>query len=432
MPILSSRAQRFIIIFLVLTAVVWSMRYVLQGNTGISFRNSNPIKVGVLHSLSGTMALSEQRVADATLLAIEEINARGGLLGRQVLPILRDGSSDASIFAFEAEELIKSEDVAVVFGCWTSVSRKTVKPIFEQYDHLLFYPVQYEGMEMSPNIVYLGSAPNQQIIPAVKWALDNLGKRVLIVGSDYVFPRAAAEIIKDQLRSMSGTLTGEYFIPLGSTDVNQIVDAIAEKRPDVVLNLLNGDSNLAFFTALRARGVTSAEIPTISFSIAETEIPAIGLHLVEGDYAAWNYFQSLPGGMNALLVERFKRRFGEDVVVSDPMISAYLGVMFWAEAVNKANSINPKTVRLMLAGLSLQGPQGPMSVDSRTFHVWKPVYIGRIQSDGQFSVVWESSRPVRPQPFPPSRTPLDWNVFLDSLYLNWGGSWEYLGRRVAP
>jgi urea transport system substrate-binding protein len=427
---LSALMRWLIIGLLVLSAGVWGIRYVRDLSPQVSLRVAEPIKVGVLHSLTGTMADSERRVAEATLFAIEEINANGGLLGRPVIPIVRDGNSDASIFAFEAEELIKSEGVVAVFGCWTSVSRKTVRPIFEKYNNLLFYPLQYEGMEMSPNIVYMGAAPNQQIIPAVKWAMDMLGDRFFIVGSDYVFPRAAAEVMKDQIRNLNGRLVGEFYVPLGSTVVGPTIRAIQQERPDVILNLLNGDSNFSFFEELRAAGITSDEIPTISFSVAEPEVPVFGADRLTGDYAAWNYFQNLPGPDNEVFVNRFKARFGEQVVVSDPMVSAYLGVKFWAEAVAKANSTNPQTVRQVLDGLSVGGPQGPVSIDGRTMHTWKPVFIGKIKPDGQFEIVWRSHRPVRPIPYPHSRTPLEWERFLKGLFTTWGNNWENPGRAM--
>lgn len=414
---------KIVLVLFVTIATVWGTSYVLDRNEKRAFLSSEPIKVGVLHSLSGTMAISENAVAQATLLAIDEINASGGLLGRRVEAIVRDGRSDAAVFALEAEDLITTHGVSVVFGCWTSECRKTVKPIFEKHANLLFYPIQYEGMEQSPNIVYMGAAPNQQIIPALKWAQDQLGSRFFIVGSDYVFPRAAGAIMTDQIRALNGTLLGQHYIPLGSTAVEPIIDAIVRAQPDVILNTLNGASNIAFFTALRERGIRSEQMPTISFSLSETEVPVIGSALLEGDYAIWNYFQSLPGQANADLVARFKQQLGADAVINDPMVSAYIGVMFWAAAVRRAHTVAPQTVRHMLSGTSVAGPQGPVSMDVRTMHVWKPVFMGQIQQDGQFRVVWSLPRPVRPQPFPPSRTPLEWHDFLQNLYSEWGGRW---------
>ncbi|AXI99374.1 urea transport system substrate-binding protein [Cyclonatronum proteinivorum] len=384
---------------------------------------SGPIPVGVLHSLTGTMAISEQGVVNATLLAIEEINAAGGVNGRKIEATIRDGASSGQVFAREAERLITEDQVDVVFGCWTSDSRKTVRPVFEQYDHLLFYPVQYEGMELSPNIVYTGAAPNQQIMPAVKWAMDNLGDRFYLVGSDYVFPHAANAIIKDQVQSLGGQILGEAYVLLGSTAVDLIADEIARLEPDVILNTLNGDSNIAFFEALRLREITPDLIPTISFSIAETELLLMGSAPFEGDYAAWNYFQSVPGSRNETFVAAYRAMFGSDAVINDPMEAAYTGVYLWALAAEEAGSTSPEAVRNALGGLSLDAPHGPVSIDGDTQHLWKTVRIGQIRADGQFDIVWSTTKPVRPLPYPSYRSPQDWQQFLDELYRKWGGNW---------
>jgi len=292
----------------------------------IELDKENPIKVGVLHSFSGTMAISEKPVAEATLLAIEEINERGGVLGRQIQPIIADGHSDWQTFANEAERLIVEEDVSVIFGGWTSASRKTMKPVFEKYDNLLFYPVQYEGLEQSPNIVYTGAAPNQQAIPAVDWAFENLGTRFFLVGSDYVFPRSANEIMKERIHELGGEVVCEEYRILGSKNFTEIVDRIIEIQPDVILNTINGDSNLWFFKELRSRGISPQEIPTMSFSIGENEIEQLGAATMSGDYAAWNYFQSLDIQENKNFVNNFKAKYGSDRVTNDPMEAGYIGV----------------------------------------------------------------------------------------------------------
>jgi urea transport system substrate-binding protein len=386
-----------------------------------------PIRVGVLHSLTGTMAISEAAVVDATLLAIEEINQQGGLLGRPIEPVIVDGASDAATFARAAEQLIINDQVAVVFGCWTSASRKTVKPVFERYDHLLFYPVQYEGLEQSPNIVYTGAAPNQQIIPAVKWSLDNLGRRFFLVGSDYVFPRTANEIIKDQLTALNAEIVGEEYLLLGSTDVEAIIEKIITSKPDVILNTINGDSNIAFFRALRSAGIDSQTTPTVSFSIAEPELRSIDSALTTGDYAAWNYFQSVDSPENRAFVERFRARYGQDRTVSDPMEAAYAGVYLWAQAVTDAQSPAVSGVRQTIKKQSLRAPGGVMYIDPETQHTWKNVRIGQIGSDGQFVIVWNSGKPVRPVPFPLYRSASTWQDFLEQLYSGWGNSWANPG-----
>lgn len=382
-----------------------------------------PIKVGILHSLTGTMADSESSVRDATILAIEEINAHGGVLGRQIEPVVVDGRSDWPTFAVEAERLISEERVAVVFGCWTSASRKAVRPVFEKHKHLLFYPVQYEGLEQSPNIIYLGAAPNQQITPGVKWSFDHLGHRFFLVGSDYVFPRTANEIIKDQVLALGGEIVGEEYLPLGSHDVAAMVQQIVKTQPSVILNTINGDSNTAFFKALREAGITPARIPSVSFSLAEDELRHLGATLMTGDYAVWNYFQSIDRKENHRFVEAFRGRFGSDRVTDDPMEAAYFGVNFWARAVSAAGTTDVASVRKALSKQSMSAPEGMVSIDPETQHTWKTVRVGKIRSDGQFEIVWSSDDPIKPLPYPAFRTQSEWEIFLSELQKGWGGGW---------
>lgn len=387
----------------------------------------SPIKVGILHSLTGTMAISEKPVVDSTLMAIEEINQQGGILGRMVEPVVVDGRSDWSTFAEEAERLIVEEKVSVVFGCWTSASRKTVKPVFEKHDHLLFYPVQYEGLEQSKNIIYTGAAPNQQIIPAIKWCFDNLGSRFFLVGSDYVFPRTANEIIKDILTVLEGEVVGEEYILLGSDDVDEVVQKIIETQPDVILNTINGDSNIYFFRKLSDAGITSAKIPTMSFSIAEDELRVLGAEHMVGNYASWNYFQSLEIDENREFVQRFKERYGRHRVTDDPMEAGYFGVKLWAQAVREAGTDDVSKVRKAVKNQSYSAPEGMVYVDTENNHVWKTVRIGIIREDGQFDIVWSSEKPVRPIPYPAYRSKSQWDKFLQDLYEGWGNKWANPG-----
>ncbi|MBW4439231.1 MAG: urea ABC transporter substrate-binding protein [Pleurocapsa minor GSE-CHR-MK-17-07R] len=393
----------------------------------LAAQNTSPIRVGILHALSGTMAISERSVVDATMMAIEEINAAGGVLGRQIEPILVDSQSDWDYSAQQAERLISTEGVDVVFGCWTSACRRTVRPVFESLNHLLVYPIQYEGLESSPNILYTGAAPNQQIIPAVKWSLDNLGTRFYLVGSDYVFPRSANAIIRDQVTSLRGTIVGESYILLGSTDVDAVVADIVATEPDVILNTINGDSNIAFFRALRDAGVTSDELPTLSFSISESELPTLDTARLVGDYAAWNYFQSVDSAENARFVAQFQARYGADRVTSDPIEAAYFGVYLWAQAVRTAGTPEVSEVQRALGDQSFNAPGGIVSIDPESNHTWRTVRIGQIRSDGQFDIVWDSGNPIRPVPYPIYRTQESWDGFLNDLYLSWGGSWANPG-----
>ncbi|MDH3696132.1 MAG: urea ABC transporter substrate-binding protein [Nitrosopumilus sp.] len=393
----------------------------------IPLDEDNPIKVGILHSLSGTMAISENSVVDATLLAIDEINERGGLLGRKLVPIVEDGRSDWPTFATKAKKLIVEDEVSAVFGGWTSASRKTMMPVFEEYNHLLFYPVQYEGLEQSANIVYTGAAPNQQVLPAVNWAFENLGTKFFLVGSDYVFPRAANTIIKERINEIGGQVVGEEYRLLGESDFVEIVDKITKTKPDVILNTINGDSNIGFFNELRKKGIEPETIPTISFSIAEDEIRNLGANSMAGDYAAWNYFQSIDLPENKVFVQNFKNKFGPHRVTDDPMEAGYIGVYLFAKAVEKGNSDEVNTIREAVKGITFVAPEGIVGVDPKTQHLSKEVRVGQILEDGQFKIVYSSEEPIHPIPYPKYKSEQDWNKFLDELYNRWGQSWANPG-----
>ncbi len=420
-------SRRYIAIAIVIILTAWALWYFLFGTNRININNTT-VKAGILHSLTGTMAVSERSVVDATLLAIEEINQKGGVLGRRIEPVVVDGRSDWSVFAREAERLIKEEEVSVVFGCWTSACRKTVKPIFEKNNHLLIYPVQNEGLEQSPNIVYTGAAPNQQVIPAVKWSFDNLGKRFFLVGSDYVFPRTANEIIKDQLSVLGGDVIGEEYILLGSGDVKGIIEKIVNTQPDVILNTINGDSNAAFFRELHKSGITPEQIPTLSFSLAEDELRTLGVENMIGNYAAWNYFQRVDSEENKYFVRKFKKKFGSHRVTDDPMEACYLGVFLWAQAVEDAGTFDIKNVLESIRNQSLSAPEGMVYIDPENLHTWKTVRIAKIKEDGLFDIVWSSEKPIRPIPYPRYRSKLEWHEFLNGLYEMWGNKWANSGN----
>ena len=393
---------------------------------GCQKSDHEPIKIGVLHSLTGTMAISEQPVVDATLLAIEEINAKGGLLGRKVVPIVVDGKSNPNTFAMEAERLIVEEKVSAIFGCWTSACRKTVRPIIEKYRHVLFYPVQYEGAEQSPNIVYGGQSANQQIVPAVNWAIQHLGKRIFLVGSDYIFPHIANEIIHNQLTSLHIKPVAETYIQLGSTDVLPIIERIKETKPNFIINTINGDSNIAFFSALRKAGITPDTTPTLSFSIGESELQQLG-DMMTGDYTAWSYFQSIDSKLNRDFIQRFKQRFGKERVISDPMVAAYTNVILWMATVSESDSVTPESLLSNIKHQHLNTPAGIVYVDQENNHQWKQSRIGRARADGQFDIVWQSGHPIEAVPFPLYRTPNEWKALVVSHYESWGGNWENPG-----
>ena len=389
--------------------------------------SGNPIRVGVLYSFTGTTGANEEPVAEATLLAIEKINDAGGLLGRPIEPLVVDGKSNPDVFATEAEQLIRQEGVAAIFGCWTSTCRKAVRVVVEEYDNLLFYPLQYEGLEESPNIVYTGAAPNQQIIPAVKWSFDTLGRRFFLLGSDYVFPRAANEIVKDQIAALGGEVVGEEYVLLGRRSFGQVVRRILAARPDVILNTINGDSNAGFFTALREAGVTPATIPTMSFSISEIDLSNPNLPVMAGDYAAWNYFETIDSPENAEFVESFRAKYGADRTISDPMEAGYIAVQLWAQAVTDAESPDPDTVRQTIGDQSMIAPEGLVYIDATTQHTWKTVRIGVVNGEGGFDIVWSSDVPIRPVTFPTYRFRSDWETFLETLYQGWNRGWANPG-----
>ncbi|MEE8057048.1 MAG: urea ABC transporter substrate-binding protein [Pseudomonadales bacterium] len=387
---------------------------------GCQKQHSSSIKVGILHSLTGTMAISERSVVDATLMAIDEINASGGLLGRPIKAVLVDGKSDWPSFAVGAAKLITEEKVNVIFGCWTSASRKTVKPVIEQHDHILFYPVHYEGLEQSPNIIYTGATPNQQLFPAVKWSAEMLGKRFFLAASDHVFPHAANTLIKKQLNALGAEVVGESYLALGDKNVDKMIDAIVASGADVVLNTINGDSNLEFFKQLDARSIKT---PVMSFSIAEDEVQLLGGKVMVGHYAARNYFQSLKSSVNQQFVARFKQKYGDHRTTNAAMEAGYLGVYLWAKAVTHTNTPDSSTVRGALKGMSFEAPEGKVTVSAINNHLWKPLYIGQIQQDGQFRIVWGEPQPIRPLPYPSYRTRQFWHRYLDTLYQGWNQSW---------
>lgn len=379
-----------------------------------------PIRVGILHSNSGTLALNEQPVANATLLALEELQAQGGLLGRPIEVVIGTVGSEPEDFAEEAQRLIAEEKVEVIFGCWSSASRKAVLPILERHRHLLFYPLQYEGLEQSPYVVYTGAVPNQQLIPAVKWALDNLGSRVFLVGSDYVYPRTAHLMARDQLGVLQAELVGEEYLLLGSADVAPIIEKIRQSKPDFILNTINGSSNFAFFQALKGAKIT---VPTMSMSLAESDFHEMGKNLPVGHYATWSYFQSVESPENRSFVRSYQKKFGPDSTLTDPMESAYFGVYLWAQAVRDAGSASPVSVKRKIGGQSLAAPGGIVSIDPVNHHTWKTVRVGQLNSQGQFDVKWSSAGPVRPRPFPVYRTMTQWESELNRLYEEWGGHW---------
>lgn len=370
-----------------------------EGQKAMIDTSGDTVKVGVLHSLSGTMSISEVSLRDAELMAIDEINASGGVLGKKIKPVIEDGASDWPTFAEKAKKLLQKDQVATIFGGWTSASRKAMLPVVEQNNGLLWYPVQYEGMESSPNIFYTGATTNQQIVPAVTWLLENKGKKVFLIGSDYVFPRTANKVIKSQLKAEGGALAGEEYTPLGHTDYSTLISKIKDSKPDVIFNTLNGDSNVAFFKQLKDVGITSADIPVLSVSVAEEEIRGIGASVLEGHYASWNYYQTTDTPENEEFVANYKKKYGDDRVTGDPIEAAYTAVYLWAKAVEKAGSFEIDKVKKAADGIEFNAPSGVVKIEGANQHIWKTARIGQVQADGQFKEVWKSGESIKPDPY---------------------------------
>lgn len=404
---LNSPKKPSLLSFLILLITIFSIYIFRSGSKKLSA----PIRIGVLHSLTGTMALSEKPLIDAVQMAVEEINAKGGLLGRQLVTVVADGKSDPQIFTAEAQRLIDKEKVSVLFACWTSQCRQAVRPIVEKSDHLMFYPLHYEGLEQSPNIIYLGSAPNQHIVPGTRWALEKFGKNVYLIGSDYIFPHTANIMIRDLVTANKGHVLGEQYVSLGNAVSSKIIKDIKSKKPQVIFNTLNGDSNSTLFSELVKANLS--DIPILSFSVTENEITTWGGTTLTQHYSVAGYFQSLATDHNKTFVAAFKKRFGENRNISDPMESSYVGVHLWAQAVLNQKSATPQTVNSQgLLRQSYVAPSGIVSLDRNTRHLWKMFRVGKVRPDGQFDIITSSKLPLRPAPWPMYRTKDEWQTMV--------------------
>jgi len=360
------------------------------------------IKVGVLHSLSGTMAISETTLKDTVLMMVEEQNAAGGLLGKKLEAVVVDPASNWPLFAEKARELIAKEKVDVIFGCWTSVSRKSVLPVIEELNGLMFYPVQYEGEESSKNVFYTGAAPNQQAIPAVDYLMEELEvKRWVLAGTDYVYPRTTNKILEAYLKS-KGVAEEDIMIsytPFGHSDWQSIVSEIktfgSKGKKAAVVSTINGDANIPFYKELGNQGVSAVDIPVVAFSVGEEELSGMDTSALVGHLAAWNYFQSVESDENEAFIAQWKKHTGDDKrVTNDPMEATYIGFKMWVEAVKKAGTTDTDAVEQAMIGISLPNLTGGMAVMNKNHHLSKPVLIGEIQEDGQFLVVSETEGTV--------------------------------------
>jgi urea transport system substrate-binding protein len=363
---------------------------------------ADTVKVGILQSLTGTMAISEVTVKNAEAMAIDEINASGGVMGKKIEAVVEDGASDPAIFAQKATKLVQEGGVVTVFGGWTSASRKAMLPVFQRLKSLLWYPVQFEGNECSPNIMYSGAQPNQQIVPALTWGEEKGYKTYFLVGSDYVFPRTANLILKKHIEKDKLKTAGEEYVPLGGTDFSAVIAKIQASKPDVIYSTLNGDSNVSFFKQMAAAG---SKIPVMSFSIGEQEAQAMGPSLVQGSYAAWNYFQSIDTPANKKFVAAYQAKFGAKAAVTDPMVHGYIDVYIWKAAVEKAKSFDVDKVRKAAVGLTVADTAMGTIKFADNQSLYQTAYIGQLDPSGQFNIIWQSKGPIAPDPYDPVAFP---------------------------
>ena len=366
---------------------------------------ADTIKIGVLHSLSGTMAISETTLKDTILMLVEDLNANGGLLGKQVEAVVVDPASDWPLFAEKARELLEVEEVDVVFGNWTSVSRKSVLPVFEELNGLLFYPVQYEGEESSRNVFYTGAAPNQQAIPAVEYLASDAGggaERWVLLGTDYVYPRTTNKILRAFLheQGVADADIMESYTPFGHSDWQNIIadvsDFASQGKRTAVISTINGDANVPFYKELGNQGISAEDLPVVAFSVGEEELSGLDTSPLVGHLAAWNYFQSVSTPANSAFIDKWHAFIGDDSrVTNDPMEAHYIGFNMWVQAVQQAGTTAVDDVRTAMYGQEVENLTGGTAVMNTNHHLSKPVLIGEIQDDGQFEVVWETAGLVR-------------------------------------
>ncbi|WP_028886339.1 urea ABC transporter substrate-binding protein [Teredinibacter turnerae] len=370
--------------------------------TGLAVTDDE-VTVGILHSVTGTMAISETGSVQAEKLAIEQINAMGGVLGRKIKYIQEDGASDWPTFAEKSKKLLVNDNVAAVFGCWTSASRKAVLPVFEQYNGMLYYPTFYEGLEQSPNVIYTGQEATQQILAGIDWVVKEKGaKKFFLLGSDYIWPRTSNKIARKHIEKKGLKVVGEEYYPLGHTQFNSVINKIKLKKPDVIYGIVVGGSNVAFYKQLKAAGIdlTKEKPLLLTISVTEDEIRGIGGENIEGAYAAMKYFQSLDNPNNKAFVKAFKEKYGDDIVIGDVTQAAYLGPWLWKAAVEKAGSFDIDKVREASPGIELTtAPEGYVRIHEN-HHLWSKTRVGHAKKDGQYDVVYETKELMEPDPFP--------------------------------
>ena len=399
-------------------AATLSVAMAAAGLTSLSAFAADTIKVGILHSLSGTMAISETALKETALMTIDQINKSGGVMGKKLEAVVVDPASNWPLFAEKSRQLLSKDKVDVVFGCWTSVSRKSVLPVFKELNGLLFYPVQYEGEELEKNVFYTGAAPNQQAIPAVEYLMSKDGgsaKRWVLLGTDYVYPRTTNKILRAFLKSKGVAEADimEEYTPFGHSDYQTIIAKIkkfaGEGKKTAVVSTINGDSNVPFYKELGNAGLKASDVPVVAFSVGEEELRGVDTKPLQGHLAAWNYFQSIKNPENTKFIAMYKDWAKKNklpnaatVVTNDPMEATYIGIHMWKQAVEKAKSTDVDKVIAAMGGQTFKAPSGFVAkMDEKNHHLHKPVFIGEVKADGQFNVVWKTKGPVRAAPWSP-------------------------------
>lgn len=362
--------------------------------------SSEPVKLGLLHSLTGTIAIAEASLVDAEKLAIDEINASGGIMGRQIHPIVADGASDNATFAQKAKMLLERDKVAAIVGCYTSSSRKAVLPTLNRNKGLLYYPTYFEGEEEDKQVIYTSQEATQSVVPSIEWMTKEKGKKVFLVGSDYIYPRVCNKIAKATAAKVGGQVVGEEYIPLGNTEFSSIINKIKAAKPDYIYSTVVGGSNVAFYKQLKAAGLDGKSPALISTLVTEDEIDGIGRQNAEGFYSCMGYFQSIKSPENAKFLKAFKAKYGQNRVVGDPMECAYNSVYLWKLGCEKAKSFVPDAVIAASDDIQIDAPEGIVRIHKKSHYVWKKVRIGLARPDGQFDIVWESKGLIEPNPFP--------------------------------
>lgn len=386
---------------------------------------SEAIRVGIIHAMAGPLAANERAILDATLIAIEELNGRGGLLGRRIEPLVADGTTDPENTARVAQELITRDRVAVVFGGWSSRARKAMKEVFEKQDHLLVYPRNYEGLEDSPNILYTGAVPSQYIVPALRYCSQaRRARKYFLIGLDTVSSRVISEVMRDEIQALEGTVVGERYALLGDVYFASLIKKIRHTKPDLIVSSLQGDTSAAFFRALAAAGLSADKLPVLSISLDQSTLAAASELDMSGHYLAGSYFHEGEVSDSDSLSAALAAKHAMTQIPTDNMIAAYSGVALWAQAVQTASSIDPKAVRLALHGQTFHAPGGVVRVSASSNHLWKTFRLARFGKENRIEVVTSSSQPFEPIVFPPGRRRSDWENLLARLHGDWGNQWS--------